>query len=89
MSAPNTSGSEQEPSCWGEHYPRCPYTCSQRACYNCEAGCDKPGLGSKDHDPSQNSCGDCDLCCLPIYIVIDTIFFIPRVFGFCSVDNPN
>ena len=64
-------------SCMEDHYPRRPYTNSQLACYNCEEGCDKPGIG------------DCDLCCIPIYIPIDILCFIPRIFGFFSVENPN
>ena len=76
-------------SCMEDHYPRRPYTNSQLACYNCEEGCDKPGIGHPQHDPGKNKCGDCDLCCIPIYIPIDILCFIPRIFGFFSVENPN
>ncbi len=40
---------------------------------SCCEGCDKPGLGSKDHDPSQNSCSDCALVCYPCAIIADLL----------------
>lgn len=39
-----------------QFYPRIPYTHVQQSMDYCCIGCDKPGIGSNQHDPSQNSC---------------------------------
>jgi hypothetical protein len=71
-----------------EHYPRCPYTHSEKACDNCCIGCDKPGIGAVDHNPSDNACSDCALFCLPIDILADILCCPCMVFGFWNVDKP-
>ena len=69
--------------------PRIPYTHVQQSIDNCCIGCDKPGIGSNDHDPSQNSCKDFDLCCFPCSLVLDILCCIPMIFGCYIVKNPN
>jgi hypothetical protein len=76
-------------SCWQKHHPRRPYTHSEQACDYCCIGCDKPGIGSNQHDPSNNSDKDCALICLPLCIVFDVLCFFPMVFGCYEVHNPN
>lgn len=49
---------------------------------NCCIGCDKPGPGSMDHDPSQNSCTDWALCCSPCAFVIDVLSFPCRFYNY-------
>ena len=65
--------------CWDNHHPRCGPFFSVLAFDACCVACDKPGIGSKDFQGG--NCGDCPLLCLPCYIVIDTLCFIPIVFG--------
>ena len=69
------------------HYPRCPYTHSEKSFDLCCIGCDKPGPGAKDHNPGDNSCDDCALCCLPFNIVQDILCCIPMVFGCYTVEK--
>ena len=45
--------------CCQEHYPRKPYCHVQKKFDYCCIGCDKPGIGSMEHDPGNNSCDDC------------------------------
>ncbi len=40
---------------------------------NCCIGCDKPGLGASNHNPSQNRISDCAFWCSPVAFVIDLI----------------
>lgn len=46
-----------------------------KAYNNCCIGCDKPGLGASNHDPSQNSILDCAFFCSPVTVVIDLISY--------------
>jgi hypothetical protein len=42
----------------------------------CGEGCDKPGLAHPDHNPYDNSCGDCAMFCCPCAFVTD-VFTLP------------
>ena len=53
---------------------------TNNACDLCCEGCDKPGLGSADHDPSNNSCDDCALVCLPCTLIGDFLCFPYRLY---------
>ena len=64
------------------------YTHTQQSMDNCCIGCNKAGIGSKQHDPSQNSCKDCGLCCLPCALVLDILCCIPIIFGCYTVYKP-
>ena len=80
--------SEVKQSCCSKHYMRCPYTHSELVCDYCCIGCDKPGPGSPDHNPGNNSCNDCGLICCPCSLVMDILCFIPMVFGYYNVQEP-
>ena len=67
----------------------CPYTHVQKTFDNCCIGCDKPGIGSPEHNPGDNSCSDCSLICCPCALVIDILCIIPMCFGLYTVKNPN
>ena len=75
-------------SCCETHYPRCPYTHVKQSWDYCCIGCDKPGPGSPEHNPSNNACSDCGLLCTPCALVIDILCFIPMVFGYYNVQEP-
>ena len=51
---------------------------------NCCIGCDKPGIGAADHNPSDNSCNDCALLCCPVAFVIDLITMPCRCYNLFS-----
>lgn len=55
----------------------CPYFLTSNACDNCCAGCNKPGIGSSVHNPSDNECSDCALVCLPCTLVFDLLCYVP------------
>ena len=67
-----------------KYMPRFPYWMSSKLCDLCLIGCDNPGIGSKDYQPS-NNCDDCALCCLPCSIVFDIICCIPLIFGCLTI----
>ena len=79
--------SEPKVKCCKEGYPKCPYTRTEKTFDYCCIGCDKPGIGAKDHDPGNNSWDDCALCCCPCAFVIDVICYIPMIFGYCTVEK--
>lgn len=64
------------------------YTHVQKSIDNCCVGCDNSGIGSKQHDPAQNSCNDCGLCCFPCALVLDILCCIPMIFGCYTVIPP-
>ena len=66
--------------CWDNHHPICGPFYSCLAFDACCMACDKPGIGSKDFQGG-NCEKDCPLICLPCYIVVDTLCFIPIIFG--------
>jgi len=74
--------------CWKIHHPRLPNTYTEQAFAYCCIGCDKPGIGSMAHDPSNNSNSDCALCCIPCTIVVDVLCFIPMCMGYINVEIP-
>ena len=47
---------------------------------NCCKGCNKPGLGHPQHDPSANECADCALMCCPCAFTIDLLTLPYRAF---------
>ena len=59
----------------------------------CLQGCEKPGLGHPDHDPSANECGDCALLCCPCAFTIDILTLpyrvIRRLFRYCFIKRIN
>ena len=73
--------------CCSDYRPRVPYTYTERACDDCCDGCDKPGIGSKNHDPNDNSCDDCALICVGCTSILDIICCIPMVFGCWIVEK--
>ena len=75
--------------CCQEHYPRKPYFHVEQQFDYCCIGCDKPGVGSMEHNPGNNSCGDCALIFCPCALLMDIICCIPIVFGYWTVQNPN
>jgi len=50
-----------------------PFNLTRKACQSCGEGCDKPGLAHPQHNPYDNSCGDCAMICAPLTLVIDLI----------------
>ena len=70
------------------HYIRKPYTHTEQAMDYCCIGCDKPGIGSNQHNPGDNSDKDCALCCIPCTIVCDVVCCIPMMFGCYNVQKP-
>ena len=70
---------EQEHSQVDSHSSMCAlsfvFPLTKAAYNNCCIGCDKPGLGASNHDPSQNSIQDCAFCCSPLTFVIDLITY--------------
>ena len=40
---------------------------------DCSEGCDKPGVGSPNHDPYDQDCSDLAVCCCPCAFTIDII----------------
>ena len=74
--------------CCAKHKPRCPYTFTAQALDNCLFGCDKPGIGSAQHNPGDNRCSDCALCCVPFTLIADILCCIPLIFGYINVDKP-
>ena len=68
--------------------PKYPYTFTEQACDYCCIGCDKPGIGSPKHDPGDNRCSDCALCCIPCTLVFDVICCIPMTFGCYELEKP-
>ena len=65
----------------------CPYTHTQRAFENCCIGCEKPGIGSINPDPSRNCCSDCALLCTPFTIIADILCYIPMCFHLYNVSD--
>ena len=79
---------DNTPKIWcPKHYIRCPYTHTQQVFDLCCIGCEKPGAGSSDHNPYDNSCTDLALCCIPCAFLADIICCFPMVFGYCVVGN--
>jgi hypothetical protein len=72
-------------SCFTKHYPRVPYTYTEEAFEQCCETCDRPGLGSKDYQGGNMR--DCPLCCIPCTIVVDVLYCIPRIFGWCLYER--
>ena len=66
-----------------------PYTNVKKTFDLCMIGCEKPGIGSNEHDPSDNSCGDCALCCCPCALVLDILCIPFMCCGIYKVKNPN
>ena len=66
----------------------CPYTHTEKVYDLCCIGCDKPGLGSVDHDPGDNSCNDCALLCLPCALILDFFCYIPMCLNKYTVTRP-
>ena len=66
-----------------------PYTHIQQQFDYCMIGCDKPGVGSNEYNPSEKSCSDNALCCCPCGLVLDILCFIPMCFGCYNLKNPN
>jgi hypothetical protein len=62
-----------------------PYTHTEKSVDLCCVGCDKSGLGSKDHNPYNNSCNDCAALCCPVAVVLDILCFIPMCLGYYEV----
>ena len=81
--------SKSNSKCCDTHYPRNPYTHVEQSIDYCCIGCNKNGIGSKHHDPSQNKCSDNSLCCCPCYLVLDILCCFPMIFGCYNVGNPN
>ena len=48
---------------------------------DCSEGCDKPGVGSPNHDPYDKDCGDLALCCCPCAFTIDFVSLPFRLFS--------
>ena len=91
MSSPNTT-INQQPTVDTENQVKCtdninfkPYTFTEKAYDLCCIGCDKPGIGSSSHNPSNNSCEDNALCCLPLTIVADILCYVPMCLGYVKV----
>ena len=74
--------------CCKEGHPKCPYTYTQHTIDSCCIGCDKPGIGSPEHNPSDNSCSDCALFYCPCALVLDIFCFVPMSFGYCLIEKP-
>jgi hypothetical protein len=72
-----------------KYAPRVPYTFTAQSCDYCCIGCDKAGIGSKHHDPSQNSCNDIALCCFPCSLLLDIVCSIPLIFGCLTLEKIN
>jgi hypothetical protein len=84
-----TESNQKNRCCCETHYPRRPYTHTDYAFDMCCIGCDKPGIGSKHHNPADNNCcSDCALFCCPCYLVMDIVCCIPMVFGCWIVEEP-
>ena len=70
---------EQDHSQADSHPSKCAFNfvfpLTTTAYNNCCIGCDKPGLGASNHDPSQNSIKDCAFCCSPLTAVIDLMTY--------------
>lgn len=66
-----------------------PYTHIAKQIDYCCIGCNKSGIGSNEHDPSENSCNDNALCCCPCALVLDILCFIPMCLGYYNLTNPN
>lgn len=66
----------------------CPYTHTEKIYDLCCIGCDKPGLGSQEHDPGDNSCSDCALVCIPCALLLDIFCYIPMCFNKYTVKKP-
>lgn len=84
----DTNTNSNKKSCCDTHYMRCPNTFTQLAFVNCCIGCEKPGLGSNEHNPGDNDCSDCALVCCPCALALDIICFIPMCFGFINIEIP-
>ena len=82
-----TSNTSNENTSKCQYYPRIPYTHAQQSMDYCCIGCDKPGIGSNQHDPSDNSCNDMCLCCCPCALILDILCFCPMMFGCYTVEN--
>ena len=65
-----------------EYTSYCAFT--YQAWDSCCIGCDKPGIGAANHDPGNNSCNDCALCCVPVTILGDILFFPYRLCVNCT-----
>ena len=84
-----TTSKNNNNNCCNEHYPRCPYTHVQERFDSCCIGCDKPGIGSSQHNPGDNDCcNDFALLCCPCALVLDIFCFPFIVFGYCKVNSP-
>ncbi|VVU94419.1 hypothetical protein CPAV1605_141 [seawater metagenome] len=80
------SSNDNNGKCCSKHYPRCPYWHSQERFDACCFGCDKPGIGSNEHNPSDNDCcNDCGIICLPCALVLDILCCPFMVFGCYTV----
>ena len=75
-------------NCCKKYHPRCPYTHIALVTELCCIGCDKPGIGSNEHDPYDNDCSDCAIFCCPCALVADVLCCIPMCFGFYNVTKP-
>ena len=55
----------------------------------CSEGCNNPGVSHPAHDPYDNKCGDCALCCCPCAFVTDvfTMPFRPFVYLWQRIRN--
>ncbi len=49
------------------------FNLTRKTITDCGEGCDKPGVGSPNHDPYDNDCKDCAMMCCPFALVIDLI----------------
>ncbi len=58
----------------------CPYFLTSFTYVNCSTGCDKPGIGSQEHNPSNNEYSDCALVYLPCTLVFDFSMLYANVF---------
>ena len=85
----STTQSTKTTKCGTIYYPRIPYTHLEQSKDLCCIGCNKVGIGSNNHDPSQNKCSDNALCCFPCYLVLDILCCIPMCIGCYNVVNPN
>jgi hypothetical protein len=75
--------------CCKKHYPRCPYTHVEERFDSCCIGCDKPGIGSSEHNPGDNDCSnDCALLYCPCALILDIFCFPFMVFGYYNVEKP-
>lgn len=65
----------------------CVYTHMEKALDLCCIGCEKPGIGSNEHNPADNECSDNALMCCPCALVLDIICYIPMCFKCYNVNR--